>query len=258
MVFAFIFPTEDIRGVSGKGQASHHVLSLQLMKLKQDWKKSAFKGQPRLHRQLRLGAFQKLSQWPARDFTGPDAKWGFTQRCLEASPTELGSAQAGTAHCLPACRPGFFSGWPRPAPGIPPRPRPPNTPAQDRRGRARHQLPWAGTRVSFVPCPTVQGACGRFQVVLSLEKGPSSAYRSPHHHALHGDCTGCREASAWVSLPHFILIRTPPRPAPPMPRPFCCFCCCGPPRPRPLAASSRTMSMISSGMRRYLMVLPRM
>lgn len=53
------------------------------------------------------------------------------------------------------------------------------------------------------------------------------------------------------------LIGTLPRPAPPMPRPFCCFCCCGPPRPRPLAASSRTISMISSGMRRYLMVLPR-
>lgn len=49
-----------------------------------------------------------------------------------------------------------------------------------------------------------------------------------------------------------------PRPAPPMPRPFCCFCCCRPPRPRPLATtSSLTMSMISSGMRRYLMVLPR-
>ena len=50
-----------------------------------------------------------------------------------------------------------------------------------------------------------------------------------------------------------------PRPAPPIPRPFCCFCCCRPPRPRPLATtSSLTMSMISSGMRRYLMVLPRM
>lgn len=50
-----------------------------------------------------------------------------------------------------------------------------------------------------------------------------------------------------------------PRPAPPTPRPFCCFCCCIPPRPRPLdTTSSFTMSMISSGMRRYLMVLPRM
>lgn len=32
MVCAFIFPTEDIRGASGKGQASHHVLSLQLQR----------------------------------------------------------------------------------------------------------------------------------------------------------------------------------------------------------------------------------
>lgn len=30
MVFAFIFRTEDIRGAVGKGQASRHVLSLQL------------------------------------------------------------------------------------------------------------------------------------------------------------------------------------------------------------------------------------
>lgn len=106
----------------------------------------------------------------------------------------------------------------------------------------RHQFPWARPSVfPSVPCATAQGACGRFQVVLSWGKGLSSAYKSSHHHALHGDCT-----------------RNPPRPAPPMPRPFCCFCCCGPPRPRPLAASSRTMSMISSGMRRYLMVLPRM
>lgn len=50
-----------------------------------------------------------------------------------------------------------------------------------------------------------------------------------------------------------------PRPAPPTPRPFCCFCCCIPPRPLPLdTTSSFTMSIISSGMRRYLIVLPRM
>ena len=58
--------------------------------------------------------------------------------------------------------------------------------------------------------------------------------------------------------------RIPPPPVPlpgPAPRPpfCCCRFCWAPPRPRPLdTTSSFTMSMISSGMRRYLMVLPRM
>lgn len=59
-----------------------------------------------------------------------------------------------------------------------------------------------------MPYTTVQGACGRFQVVLSLGKGPSPPQpnRSPHHYVLHGDCTGCREESVQVSLP------SPPHP----------------------------------------------
>lgn len=49
-----------------------------------------------------------------------------------------------------------------------------------------------------------------------------------------------------------------PRPGPPLPLP-CCLFCWDPPRPRPFdITSSFTISMISSGIRRYLIVLPLM
>lgn len=89
------------------------------MKLKEAWKKPARQRTSKTSQATQTPNLPETESVPARDFTGSDAKWGFTQRFPEASPTVLCSAQAGTAHCLPACSSGFFLGWPWPALGMP-------------------------------------------------------------------------------------------------------------------------------------------
>lgn len=83
-----------------------------------------------------------------------------------------------------------------------------------------------------------------------------------NHHSIYRAKADCMlyiyvvHVSSYIYLRKLISNFHLPRPAPPLPLPCCLFCWL-PPRPRPFdTTSSFTMSMISSGIRRYLMVLP--
>lgn len=181
MVFAFIFQTEDVRGAAGKGQVSRHVLSLQLqLKLKHAWKKSALQrasiqgstgtsdsepsrnrvsGQPGTSLdQTPSGASHKGALRP-RPLSWAWLRPGLFTACL---PAALASSRAGLGLHL-GCHPG---------PG---------------HQTHLHRTEEAELDTSFPR----QGQGSSPLCPVPLHKGPvgdsrlNSAYRSPHHHALH-------------------------------------------------------------------------
>lgn len=80
-------------------------------------------------------------------------------------------------------------------------------------------------------------------------------FKWPFHNSNRHRIQTLISAKSLISWDFFLSPLPPP---PPLPLP-CILFCWEPPRPRPLdTTSSLTMSMISSGIRRYLMVLPLM